>query len=213
MECIRGKKTLFLDAPTLAGRLRGYEQILVDIGTGDGRFVQHIAATQTDYFALGVDACRENLRRASRKAPDNALYVIANALALPRELYGLATHISINFPWGSLLDGLLEDCPALMSGLAALARPGARIDVRLNSGALTEAGWSLEEGVVRTWRALINTGFCLEAPSAMNGDDLRRLPTTWARRLAFGRDPRAMSLSGIWMGEAGRLKVANLGTI
>jgi 16S rRNA (adenine(1408)-N(1))-methyltransferase len=209
MECIRGKKTLFLAASTLAERLCGYEYILIDIGTGDGRFVQHIAATQADYFALGVDPCRENLRRASRRAPDNALYIIANALALPRELYGLATHISINFPWGSLLDGLLEGSPALMSSLAALTRPGARIDVRLNGGALTEAGWSLEEGVDQTRKMLIKSGFCLQAPSAMNGDDLRRLPTTWARRLAFGRDPRAMMLSGVWMGAARRLRVIN----
>jgi hypothetical protein len=134
MECIGGKRTLFLDASTLAGRLRGYKNILVDIGTGDGRFVQHVATTQADYFALGVDACRENLRRASRKAPDNVLYVIANALALPSELHGLATHISINFPWGSLLNGLLESSPALMGGLLALARPGTRIDGRRRVG-------------------------------------------------------------------------------
>jgi hypothetical protein len=33
-----------------------------------------------------------------RKAPDNALYVIANALALPKELGGMASKITINFP-------------------------------------------------------------------------------------------------------------------
>ena len=35
-------------------------------------------------FAIGVDACRENLRANSHAAQANALYLIADARALPR---------------------------------------------------------------------------------------------------------------------------------
>ena len=79
-----------IDAATLAARIAGYRDILVDIGTGDGRYVRHIARECPASFAIGIDACRENLRGASRNAPGNALFVIANALSLPRELHGLA---------------------------------------------------------------------------------------------------------------------------
>jgi 16S rRNA (adenine(1408)-N(1))-methyltransferase len=198
MESIRGKQALFIDAAALAERRLGYQKILMDIGTGDGRFVQHAAETWTEYFAIGIDACRENLRHASRKAPGNALYVIANALILPCELHGLATHITINFPWGSLLEGLLTSDAALMTGLTALVQPGARLDVRLNGGALVEAGWSLEEGVAQIWPVLLRAGFACQPPVALNAADLRRLPTTWARRLAFGRDPRGLVLTGVY---------------
>jgi hypothetical protein len=37
MEYIHGKHTYTLDGTDLAARLRGYQQIMMDIGTGDGR--------------------------------------------------------------------------------------------------------------------------------------------------------------------------------
>jgi hypothetical protein len=47
---------------------------------------------------VGVDAYRENLRKASRRAPDNALYIVANAIALPRELGGMESKVTISYP-------------------------------------------------------------------------------------------------------------------
>src|SRR5262245_46894690 len=79
MECIQGRSALQLDALTLARRLDGYRDILVDLGTGDGQFVRHMAEACPARFAIGIDACRENLRLASRRAPPNALYLIASA--------------------------------------------------------------------------------------------------------------------------------------
>ena len=201
MEIIQGKHALFLDTLALAERVAGYDCIHMDIGTGDGRFVRHIAQSRPDCFAIGIDACRENLRDSSRRTPENALFVIANAQALPVELYGLATRITINFPWGSLLDGLLTDDAALMDGLTLLARPKAGLEVRLNGGALAEAGWSLDNGADQVRAVLAANGFDLRPPVALTARDLRAYPTTWAKRLAFGRDPRAIYLDGTWKAE------------
>jgi 16S rRNA (adenine(1408)-N(1))-methyltransferase len=195
MESIRGKQALEIDAPALAQRLAGYERILMDIGTGDGRFVQQVAKTCPEQFAIGIDACRENLCASSRNALLNALYIIANAQALPCELYGLATHVTINFPWGSLLNGLLTGDPTL-GGLAAIAQPGAILEVRLNADALAEAGWGLEDGGERVRQVLRASGFGMRPTVALTARDLRTCPTTWAKRLAFGRDPRASYLRG-----------------
>ena len=65
-----------------------------------------------------------------RLALPNALYVVANAQALPCEMHELASHVTINFPWGSLLSGLLTGDPALLDSLIAIARQGALLDVR-----------------------------------------------------------------------------------
>lgn len=198
MESLRGKQSIEIDARELAQRVAGYPNILIDLGTGDGRFVRTIAQAQPATFAIGVDACRENLRAESLRTPPNALYLIANALALPAELNGLATHLTVNFPWGSLLEALLGSEPACVGRLAALARPGARtrVEVRLNAGALAEAGWPLEDGARRVRQVLRAAGFSVEPPVALGVRELRACPTTWARRLAFGRDPRAMELHG-----------------
>jgi 16S rRNA (adenine(1408)-N(1))-methyltransferase len=196
MEVIRGKQAFQVDAPTLAQRLARYGQVLIDIGTGDGRFVRQMAETGPDHFVIGIDACRENLRANSRITLPNALYVIANAQALPCEMYGLATHITINFPWGSLLSGLLAGDQSLLGGLVAIARPDAWLDVRLNGGALTEAGWSLENGAERVRQTLAASGFIMRPSITLDARELRACPTTWAKRLAFGRDPRALYMRG-----------------
>ena len=197
MEIIRGKHAPHIDASTLAQLLAGYDYVHIDIGTGDGRFVRHVAQICPKHFVIGVDACRENLRAISRRSPPNALYVIANAQSLPCELHGLASHITINFPWGSLLEGLLTDESALVAGLAAIARLNAKIEIRLNGGALAEASWSLEEGGERVRPVLRTVGFNVRAPIVLDAHDLRACPTTWAKRLAFRRDPRALYLRGV----------------
>lgn len=196
VESIRGAHALAIDAHDLAARLEGYVHILIDLGTGDGRFVRAVAAACPTTFAIGIDACRENLRDVSRRAPANALYLIANALALPDGLDGLATSITVNFPWGSLLAALLAGDSALVQRLAGLARPGARIEVRLNAGALAEAGWPLVEGGRRVRQVLQAGRFNVRPVVELGPRELRACPTTWARRLAFGRDPRALELRG-----------------
>jgi len=197
MEILRGKQTSFINSFELAERLNGYTTIHIDIGTGDGRFVEHIAHSSLQTFVIGIDACRENLHKMSHHAPDNALFVIANALALPAELNGLAGTVTINFPWGSLISGLLDNDPGLLAGLRNITRPKAALEVRLNGGALAEAGWSLEEGTSRVQDVLTQNGFAVRSPVWLMTHELRACPTSWAKRLAFGRDPRAAYLKCI----------------
>ena len=194
MEGIRGKHSFEIDAARLAAWLGLCRDVLIDIGTGDGRYVQHVARAHPTCSAIGIDACRENLRSSSRTAPRNALYLIANAQALACELYGLATRITINFPWGSLLEGLLDVDPGLLGGIKAIARPGAVLEVRLNGGALASIGWSLEAGGEQVREVLGANGFAAAAPTHLNAQALRACPTTWAKRLAFGPDPQALYL-------------------
>jgi 16S rRNA (adenine(1408)-N(1))-methyltransferase len=204
VECIRGKTSAEIDVDGLAAGVAGYDEVLIDVGTGDGRYVLHVARTSPTWFAVGVDACRDNLRKASRKAPSNALYVIANALALPKEeLGGMASKLTINFPWGSLLRALLDAEPMLLEGVLAICRPGAVLEARLNAGALADAGYTLESGGARVRQALQEGGF--EVAGDLLGLDARQLRqcrTTWAKRLAYGRDPRAVCLKAMRGGDS-----------
>src|SRR5262245_60784794 len=73
MESLQGGRALEIDAHALAARLAGYADVLIDLGTGDGRFVRHVAVSCPTTFAIGIDACRENLRPQARRAPPNVL--------------------------------------------------------------------------------------------------------------------------------------------
>jgi 16S rRNA (adenine(1408)-N(1))-methyltransferase len=187
--------SLEMDFDYLTERLANYNHILLDLGTGDGRFVRCMAEGHEEKFFIGMDACRENLRANSRTKLPNALFVIASAQALPQELNGLVSHVNINFPWGSLLESLLNNEDSLMSGLLSITGPCAGIDIHLNAEALVTAGWALESGANQIECVLNQVGWRTRSRGWMDAHSLRTFPTTWAKRLAFGRDPRAIQLS------------------
>ena len=196
METIRGRKSLELDIDGLKERLAGYNRITLDLGTGDGRYVRTLAEEHPDWFVIGMDSCRENLREHSQAKLQNMLFVIASAQELPKELNELISQITINFPWGSLLESLLTDDSRLINGLESISRSTTSVDLRLNGGALAEAETTLETGADKIYNNLLQAGWQINAPSLMNASALRTFPTTWAKRLAFGRDPRAMAMTG-----------------
>ena len=196
METIRGRKSLELDLNEWNARLSNYNHIVLDLGTGDGRYARTLAQAHPDWFIIGVDACRENLREHSQAKLQNLLFIIARAQELPRELEGLASKVTINFPWGSLLESLLTGDSRLMHGLKSVSRAGASLSLRLNGGALAEAGKTLESGTDRIYYNLLRAGWQIQQPAMIDASALREFPSTWAKRLAFGRDPRAMVLNG-----------------
>ena len=197
MEIMRGKQASFMDAWALTERLVGYDNIHIDLGTGDGHYVRHIAQSNPTRFVIGIDSCRENMADVSRRAPLNTLFVIANARALPPELHWLAAHITINFPWGSLLEGLLAFDSAVLSGLMLVTSPRASLDIRLNGGALAAMDYTLEQGTDRVRAVLAAGGFVMQSPAVLKTRELKTFPTSWAKRLAYGRDPRAVYLRGV----------------
>ena len=196
METIRGRKSLELDLKEWEDRLANYRHIVLDLGTGDGRYARTLAEKHPDHFVIGLDACRENLREHSQAKLPNLLFMIAAAQDLPQELENRVSHITINFPWGSLLQSLLSGDAKLMCGIKAVSRPKALLTLRLNGGALAEAGKTLEAGTDRIYYKLLQAGWQIDHPVMIDASALRKFPSTWAKRLAFGRDPRAMLLSG-----------------
>lgn len=196
METIQGKKSFDIDLNEFTLRLKNYNRLTLDLGTGDGKFAFHYAQTFPNHFVIGLDSCRENLNKYSRAKLPNLLYVIANAQDLPCELNGLISHISINFPWGSLLQSLLNGDVNLFCGLEKISSPNALIDLHLNAGALNEQGWTLQNGVDQIHVNLMRAGWQMNGQKEINIQTLKKFRSTWSKRLAVGRDPKAIALSG-----------------
>jgi len=83
METIRGRMPYYLDSTELNARLANYHRVILDLGTGDGRYVHHLAENFPRHYIIGVDSCRENLREHSRTKLPNTLFIIASAQSLP----------------------------------------------------------------------------------------------------------------------------------
>lgn len=197
MEWIHGADRRALDRTGLLARAAAYPYVWLDLGTGDGRYVSHLAAALPRWLVVGVDTCRESLRERSRTAAPNALFVIANALVLPAELDGIAHRVSVNFPWGSLLEGLVEGDRDLVDGLGRVTRPESLLEVRLNGGAVAELGLTPEACLRRVQEVLSAAGWRCGPEARLNSAQLRMLPTTWARRLAHGPQPWALTLRAV----------------
>ncbi len=200
MEYLCGKRSATLERADFVEVLNNYREVLVDLGTGDGRYVRSTAQAHPEKFVIGLDACRENLVKTSSNPQSNTLYLIANAAKLPEELRGLATGVSINFPWGSLLSGLLDRQSGLIAGLQSLVQPGATLEVRLNESALLKAGRPLDQAAAIVERNLQEHNFELASIQKLDRVALRTCPTTWAKRLAFGRDTQAFYLKTVYSG-------------
>ncbi|HEY3474174.1 MAG TPA: class I SAM-dependent methyltransferase, partial [Anaerolineales bacterium] len=65
METIRGRKIRELDLNEFKKQLGDYDRVLLDLGTGDGRYARILARRFPGWFIIGLDACRENLRENS----------------------------------------------------------------------------------------------------------------------------------------------------
>ncbi|MDQ3227527.1 MAG: hypothetical protein M3Q50_12950 [Chloroflexota bacterium] len=192
MRVIEGKRVRDIPAAEIATWANKYQEITVDLGAGDGRFVRHQARQNSESGAIAVDLCETTLRAGARAAADNAMFVVADALTLPREWGEIATRVSINFPWGSLLRGLIRGDERFLDGLIAVGRRRAAFDFMVNAGALAETGLSLDAAGNRIMAMLRNHGVSVGPMAVIGAADLRRQPTSWAKRLAFGRDPRAI---------------------
>ncbi len=180
----------------------GYRELVLDIGTGDGKHALHLARTRPDWLVVGLDAQPDNMRhtagRAARKPAKggqaNVVYVWASASALPEALAG-AGEVHVLMPWGSLLRGMLDPGGEILAGLAAQARPGAPLLVTLNLHAwrppVPEVGGTDEptpESVLSVLApGYARAGWTLTDAHYADGAEIAALATSWSRRLGASR--------------------------
>jgi 16S rRNA (adenine(1408)-N(1))-methyltransferase len=111
--------------------------IIVDLGTGDGRFVYQSARQNPHRFYLGIDASANSLEKVSEKIHrkpakgglKNALFIQAAVEALPEELDGIADEVHIHFPWGSLLKGVASGDETILKKIRRICTPDAVLEV------------------------------------------------------------------------------------
>src|SRR5713226_1858896 len=133
-------RTSVMPAAELAALRDAYANCAVDVGTGDARFAYHLASERPDWLVLGLDALDEPLgeiayraaRKAARGGRSNLVLLRAAIEALPSELEQVADEVDVLLPWGALLEGIVRARSQVVGGSAALARPGALVQVTLN---------------------------------------------------------------------------------
>jgi 16S rRNA (adenine(1408)-N(1))-methyltransferase len=113
------------------------EGVIVDIGTGDGRFVYQSARQNPNKFYIGIDPNVKPLEKISEKihrkpskgGSPNVLFIQAAVEDLPPELDGVADEVHVHFPWGSLLRAFATGDVDLLRNIRRICSPGALLEV------------------------------------------------------------------------------------
>jgi SAM-dependent methyltransferase len=95
--------------------------------------VARAARRRPDVLFIGLDADPSHMRRASQHAPANVRFVVGPAGALPAELAGSVSELSVHFPWGSLLDGLVVPSPDVLESIARVLVPAGTLTALLST--------------------------------------------------------------------------------
>lgn len=121
----------------------GRPEVVLDLGTGDGKHVLRVARARPEALVIGVDAVSEAMAasaarsasKPSRGGVENAIFVLASLERLPSAFEQIATEVSVNFPWGSLLRAVGAPEPEGMQRIARLLREGGSLTALLNADA------------------------------------------------------------------------------
>jgi 16S rRNA (adenine(1408)-N(1))-methyltransferase len=172
--------------------------VIVDLGTGDGRAVLAAAAAEPGALVIGLDADAGAMAGSSRRAArpirkgglPNALFAVAAAEAPPLELRGRAGLVTVFFPWGSLLRGIVGLDERVAAGLASLVRPRdgrveALVSITPRDG--LDGLASLDAAALdRLAAAHARFGLGLVSAAPVSVGDVRASGSTWGRRLLAG---------------------------
>ena len=113
--------------------------------------------------------------------------------------------VTVHFPWGSLLRGLLAADPAVLTGLARLLRPGGTLSVLVSSTARDRAA-GVEPIDRHTLGALAGAydrhGLAVTRVRPATPADVAASRSTWGKRLGAGTRRPA------WLLEATRVPAA-----
>ncbi len=156
---------------------------------------------------IGLDANAASMVESSRATGiartgglPNALFVVAAAETPPTELVGRADVVSVVFPWGSLLRGVMGADSAVLAGLAALVRPGGSLEVLTSVEARDAATAGVDPTDVadeeRIRSAWAEAGLRLLARRSVGAEDPLVTSSSWGRRLAHDRSRQFVRLDG-----------------
>lgn len=214
MEAMKGASSIDMSSDEFRERIARYPTVCIDLGCGDGKYCYEMARSDPDSMYLGIDADRNGLVEYSRrilKKPskgglDNVLYLISNAEALPGDLDGIADEITVILPWGSLLKGLVVPDPLYLSNIRRISKDGAILKIYLNYDVKYEPVEMDRKGLPELTESYVGDNMVPAYASAgiritgyrfMENEEARSIPSTWTRKLGFGRARSTLLIEGV----------------
>jgi 16S rRNA (adenine(1408)-N(1))-methyltransferase len=187
------------------------EGVVLDIGTGDGRFVSAAARVNPNKFFIGIDANARPLEKLSTKVTrkpskgglPNVMFVQAAVEDLPDELEGSADEIHIHFPWGSLLKAVTTADEKVIGALRRVATVGCVLEIVIGIDPERDKSEIERLGIPDLTPVFLhsylfpkyaNAGFTRLDHGKLGPAEWSRLDTSWARKLQGNTDRKVTYL-------------------
>ena len=200
MIVIKGDKKQEIDKKSFENLCKKFEKVILDIGTGDGRFVFENALKDGKNLYVGMDPAEQQLKifskKVNRKRLSNSLFVLGSIENTPPELFSVIDRIFINLPWGTLLEKIIKSENSSVKNLHDLLKEGGEMEVIF--GYLPELEPSETRRLdlpkisgeldVQKIFSSFKKHFTVIEMQRLSKKDLGKLETTWAKKLKFGND-------------------------
>ena len=214
MRILQGTSVIEAPSDWRESVLAAGRSVVMDVGTGDGRWPYEQARRDPAALYVGLDpdaaAMAEYAYRSARKPArggvDNVVYVVAALESLPDELVGIATAVRVNFPWAGLLRAVILPEAEALAALRRLLAPGATLEIVFtydaghDQAALAgEDAPSLDERYVEAvlLPAYAAAGLPVQAYETLSRDEALAIASTWGRRLLHGRQRTVLRLQAL----------------
>jgi hypothetical protein len=130
---------------------------------------------------------RESSWRAARShrrgGLPNAVFLASSLEALPGELSGVASLVTVHFPWGSLLDAAVGRDPAGIDRLARVVAPAGLLRLLVSASERDAGGGATALEPHAVVAAYAVHGFVAEACRRATLEDVESARSSWGRRL------------------------------
>jgi 16S rRNA (adenine(1408)-N(1))-methyltransferase len=185
------------------------EGVIIDIGTGDGRYVYQSARRNPNKFYIGIDPNTRPLEKISEKihrkpakgGASNVLFVQSSVEDLPAELDGVANELHVHFPWGSLLRAVAAGDIAVLRNLRRICAVGALMEIVIGIDPVRDQTEIARLGLTRLTLEFIDSvlrqnyavaEFEIVERGILSPSEWSHLDTSWAKRLQ-GNEQRTIT--------------------
>ena len=133
MRILRSSKEIELGNEDFLDKIKSYDKLIIDLGTGQGAFVYFSALDNKNNFYIGLDSCGNSMKKYAIKQyknkVSNLIYIIMNVQNIDNLLYNMFSEVYINLPWGSLLEGLFKEELGIVHNISKLLIDGGMIKI------------------------------------------------------------------------------------
>lgn len=203
INILDGKNIKTIDS--LDDYLLNYENVVIDLGTGNGKYLYEKAILDHSSFFIGIDPITDNIIEYQKKKRkhlknhniNNVLFVVSSIEDITNDLYGIGNKIYVNFPWGSLLEGVVKGNKSILTNISNLLKSDGQVDFVFTYSSIYEEGEIKKRGLPKLslnyfdkdLRNLFKIGgLNIDDFGYLAENSLKSIGTLWAKKIYLTKE-------------------------